>query len=122
VDISIESLTLAALLTTAGSTAAAALITGLVSVLSGLVPWVDDGHEVQTAAVIAGVLVLLLAVQAVASGAMTVDVSLLLAVVFGWYAITRLSMAINDDVSREPRSLTNQAATDTQPSPPAEGH
>jgi hypothetical protein len=110
-DISLESLTLAALLTTAGSTIAAGIITGLVSVLTGLVAAIK-GHEAQAAAVLAAVLVLLLAVQAVQTAAMAVGVPLLLAVVLGWYAITRLAMSIYDDVTSKPASLTAQAGGD----------
>lgn len=105
-DIDPQSITLAALLTTAGSTAVAALMTGLVSVLTQLFPGAVEGHEKQTAAILSAVLVMLLAVQAVTSNLLAVDVTLIITVVLGWYAITRLSMSIYDDISRKDAGLT----------------
>lgn len=103
-DIDIQGITLAALLTTAGSTAAAGLITGLVAVIRSIFPGID-GHEKQAAAVIALVLVLVCAVQAVITGTVTLDLTIVLAVVFAWYAVTRLAMSIYDDVARKPAGL-----------------
>lgn len=104
-DIDLQSITLAALLTTAGSTSAAALITGLVAVLGSLAPGLVGGHEKQAAAILAALLVMLCAVQAVVTDTVAVNVTLILAVVFGWYAITRLSMSIYDDVANKRASL-----------------
>ena len=105
-DIDLSTLTLAALLTTAGATTLAAVVTGLVSVLGRL--FILTGHEAQAAAVITFVFVLLLAVQAVISGAMVVGVPLVLATILGWYAVTRLAMAIHDDITSKPASLRAQ--------------
>jgi hypothetical protein len=105
-DIDLEAITLAALLTTAGSTTMAAIITGLVAVLGRL--FRIDGHEARLAAVLTALFVLTLAVQAVTSGAMAVGVPLLLACILGWYAVTRLAMAIHDDVTGHPASLRSQ--------------
>lgn len=109
-DIDLEALTLAALLTTTGAAALATIITGFVGLLKSLVPAIDAGREPQAVAITAAIVVLLLAVQAVSTGAMVVGVPLLLAVLFGWYGVTRLSMSIHDDIRREPRSLTNQTS------------
>jgi hypothetical protein len=111
VNIDLAQLTLAAFLTTAGSTAAAALVTGVVAVIQQLVPSID-GHQAQVAAILSAVLVILAAVQAVSEGAIAVGVPLIFAVLFGWYAITRLAMSIHDDVAQKPRSLVNQSSTD----------
>lgn len=105
-EINLETLTLAALLTTAGATSLAAVITGIVAVLGRL--FTIAGSEAKVAAVLALGFVLLLAVQAVTSGAMVVGVPLVLACVIGWYSVTRLSMAIHDDLAAKPRSLRNQ--------------
>lgn len=106
-DIDLEALTLAALLTTVGATTMAAIITGIVQVLKGLIPAVA-GNEARTAALLAAVIVVLLAVQAVTSGVAVVGVPLILAIAFGWYGTTRIAMALHDDITRSPRSLTNQ--------------
>jgi hypothetical protein len=105
-DIDLDSLTLAALLTTAGATTMAAIVTGIVTVLGRL--FVIDGSEARLAAVVTFAFVLLLAVQAVLSGAMVVGVPLVLAFVLGWYAVTRLAMSIHDDITGKPASLREQ--------------
>lgn len=109
-DVDLNSLTLAALLTTTGATVVAGFVTGLVTVLKNLIPWVNAGNEPRVAAILAAAIVLLLAVAAVQAGAFVVGVPLILAIVFGWYGVTRLSMAIHDDVTQAPRSLTNQTS------------
>lgn len=102
-DLDPTTITLGLLLTTAGATTMAAFITGLVSVVGRL--FILDGHEAQAAAVIALVLVLLLAVQAVVSGAMEAGIPLILAALFAWYGVTRLAMAIYDDITGKPSGL-----------------
>ena len=102
-------LTLAAILTTAGATSTAALITGLIAMLKTLrIPGVD-GNEPRVAALIALVLVVLALVAAVTSGTLLLDLPTLFAGFTAWYSLTRLSMSIHDDVAQEPRSLTNQS-------------
>lgn len=105
-DINLETLTLAALLTTAGATTLAAVITGLVAVIGRL--FTIAGHEAKVAAFLAFVFVLLLAVQAVLSGAMVLGVPLVLSMALGWYAVTRLAMSIHDDAAAKPSSLRSQ--------------
>lgn len=106
-DIDLNALTLAALLTTTGGTALAAIVTGLVSVLKGFIPPVA-GNPAGAAAAITGIFVLLLAVQAVQTGAMEVGVPLILAVVVAWYAVTRLAMAVYDDAANKAAGLRKQ--------------
>lgn len=105
-DIDLNALTLAAILTTAGALTLATIVTGLVAVLSRL--FVIDGHEAQLAAVIVALFVVLFAVQAVTSGAMAVDVTLVLSMLLGWYAVTRLAMSIHDDAAGKAASLRSQ--------------
>lgn len=107
-EIDLEALTLGALLTTAGATIVAAFVTGFVQVLKGLFRGIADGNEAKTAAILAAVIVLLLAVSAVQAGAFTFGVPLILAVVFAWYGVTRLAMAVYDDIAGEPGSLRKQ--------------
>ena len=109
-ELTFESLTLALLLTTAGSTIAAGFITGFVSLLSNLS--FVHGNEARTAAFIAAVLVGLLGVQAVSTGEIALGVPLILAVAFGWYTITRMAMSIYDDWASKPASLTKQVGGD----------
>ncbi len=109
-DVDLNNLTLAALLTTTGAAVVAGFITGLVAVLKNLIPWIDAGNEPRAVAVLAALVVLLLAVSAVQGGSFTFGVPLILAVVLGWYGVTRLAMAIHDDVTQAPRSLTNQTS------------
>jgi hypothetical protein len=106
VQIDLDALTLAALLTTAGATVMATIVTGLVAVIGRL--FTLEGHEAQAAALITAIFVLLLSVQAVVSGAMTIGIPLILAAVLGWYAVTRLSMSIHDDASSNTASLRAQ--------------
>ena len=108
-DIDLDTLTLAALLTTAGALGLATIVTGLIAVIGRL--FVIEGKEAQAAAVLTFAFVLLLAVQAVISGAMAVGVPLILAGVLAWYSVTRLSMSIHDDAANKPRSLRNQSDT-----------
>lgn len=107
-EIDLEALTLGALLTTAGATVVAAFVTGFVQVLKSLFRSIGDGNEAKTAAILSALIVLLLAVSAVQSGAFVVGIPLILAVVFAWYGVTRLAMAVYDDIAGEPGSLRKQ--------------
>ena len=106
-DIDLNALTLAALLTTAGATVLAAIVTGIVQVLKGLFTGLA-GNEARAAAAISAIIVVLLAVQAVQLAQFTVGVPLILAAVFAWYGVTRLAMAVYDDISGEPAGLRKQ--------------
>jgi len=105
-DIDLETLTLAALLTTAGALGLATIVTGLVAVLGRLFTF--EGNEPKVAAVLTFGFVLLIAVQAVISNTMTLGIPLVLASVLAWYSVTRLAMSIHDDAANKPRSLRNQ--------------
>lgn len=106
-DIDLEALTLMALLTTTGAGTLAVFVTGFVSMLKGFVRPVA-ANPAGAAAVITAIIVLLLAVQAVQLGAIEVGVPLIFAVVFAWYGVTRLSMAVYDDVTNKAASLRAQ--------------
>lgn len=106
-DIDLSTLTLVALLTTPGATVAAGLVTGLVGIFANLIPGVR-GNEKKTAAVLSALLVVLLAVAAIMDGTFVLPgaiIALILAVVFAWYNITRMSMSIYDDFFAKPASL-----------------
>ena len=105
-DIDLETLTLAALLTTAGALGLATIVTGLTAVLGRL--FTIEGHEVQVAAILTFVFVLLLTVQTLVSGTMVLGIPLVLAAVLAWYSVTRLAMSIHDDAANKPRSFRNQ--------------
>jgi hypothetical protein len=106
IDIDLTTLTLAALLTTAGAGVLAVIVTGLVSVIGRL--FVITGNEARLVAFLAAVFTGLLATQAVISGEMPLGVPLILAVVIGWYGVTRLSMSLYDDATSQPGSLRRQ--------------
>ena len=105
-DIDLNTLTLAALLTTAGALGLATIVVGLVAVIGRL--FVVEGNEARIAAVLTFAFVLLLAVQAVISDTMTLGIPLVLSGVLAWYSVTRLAMSIHDDAANKPRSLRNQ--------------
>lgn len=115
-DLDPNTLTLALLLTTTGSLAVATFIMGFVAVLGRLIPGVVVGREVQSAALIALVIVVLLAVAAVQSAAMPIGIPLVFAMLFAWYAVTRLAMSLYDDLTGKPSSLRSQVST-TPPTP-----
>ena len=106
-DLTLDTLTLAALLTTAGAATLAAIVTGLVSIIGRL--FVVGGNEARLAALITFAFVLLLSVQAVLSGSIVVGVPLILGAVIAWYSVTRLAMSIYDDITDQPDSFRHQA-------------
>jgi hypothetical protein len=91
-----EDLTLAVVLTAAGATASAALITGLIAILKQLVivgPWIDAAREPTIAFVLSAVLVVL----AVASvGTFTAEA--LFAAFLAWFGIAQIAMGVHDTV------------------------
>lgn len=106
-DIDLSTLTLAALLTTAGAGVMAGIVTGLVAIFTRLAPPLA-GNEARAVAAISAFFVGLLATQAVLTGAMAVGIPLVLAVVIAWYGVTRIAMSLYDDVTGQPGSLRAQ--------------
>ena len=104
----IGALTLAAILTLTGGTAAAGLVTGLVFVIKQILPGLVDGREPLTSATIT-LLLVIAAIASAAQGGAAISLEFLFAGLIAWYSIVRLSMAIHDDVAGKPRSLRNQS-------------
>jgi hypothetical protein len=98
-------LTLALILTAAGVAPAAALVTGLVSLLGNLGP-ILVGRERIAAFFLSAVLV------AYAYWATSVDVTAIsgFGAFLAWYGIARLSMATYDDIKAKPNSLRGPSA------------
>ena len=97
-----DQLTLTAILTTAGSVAAAALITGLIGILKALPtigPIIDADREPLASFVLSALLVILAVVNAVANGS-ALSIEFLFAAFLGWYAIAKLSMGVHDDLAK----------------------
>src|SRR5690242_7372919 len=91
-----EGLTFAVVLTTAGASASAALITGLIAIAKQLVligPWIDAAREPTVAFVLSAVLVIL----AVASvGLFTPEAPF--AAFLAWFGIAQIAMGVHDTV------------------------
>lgn len=104
-------LDLPAILTLAGAVPAAALVTGLVEILKKLVPPIATRNlESQVAAILAaGFVVLGMTTYDFSAGVAALAGGVFVAVT-AWYGIMRLSMAIHDDVTQKPDSLTGPAA------------
>lgn len=105
-----EQLTLALILTAAGVTVTAALVTGIVELFKNLVTL--DGHERQAAFGVSAVLVILayLSVTIWAQPPIGIAIETLFAAFLAWYGIARLAIAHYSDVKREPNSLTGPQA------------
>ena len=91
-----EDLTFAVVLTAAGATASAALITGLIAILKQLVvigPWIQADREPTIAFVLSAVLVTL-AVMSV--GLFTPEA--LFAAFLAWFGIAQIAMGLHDTV------------------------
>ncbi len=101
-----EELTLAAVLTTGGAVAAAGLITGFISLLKGL-PFlgnrIENGLEPLLAFTASAILVALAYVYTVTDKNIATGFTAFLA----WYGVARLSMAVYDDVTQKPGSVSN---------------
>lgn len=104
-DVDPNALTLALILTAAGVAPAAALVTGLVSLLGNLGSIVD-GRERILAFILSAVLVVFAYV------ATAVDITLVtgFGAFLAWYGIARLSLATYDDVKAKPNSLRGPSA------------
>jgi hypothetical protein len=91
-----EDLTFAVVLTAAGATASAALITGLIAMLKQLVgigPWIKADREPTIAFVLSAVLVAV----AVASVGVVTPASLF-AAFLAWFGIAQVSMGVHNTV------------------------
>ena len=91
-----EELTFAVVLTAAGATASAALITGLIAIAKQLVvvgPWIDAAREPTVAFVLSAVLVI---VAVFSVGTFTAEA--LLAAFLAWFGIAQIAMGVHDTV------------------------
>ncbi len=99
-------LTLALILTAAGATAAAALVTGLVQLLKTVWPGTISGvWQLRSAFVIAALIVGAAYVSAIQAGSLTVSLESVFAIVLAWFAVARLAKSIFDDATAAPGSL-----------------
>jgi hypothetical protein len=92
----VEDLTFAVVLTAAGATASAALITGLIAIAKQLVvvgPWIDAAREPTVAFVLSAVLVI---VAVVSVGVFTP--AALFAAFLAWFGIAQIAMGVHDTV------------------------
>ena len=98
-------LTLALILTAAGVTPAAALVTGLTSLFATLIP-----GELSTYAkrLIAFVLSAVLVVIAYVGTGVVLSLVTAFGAFLAWYGIARLAIATYDDVKAKPNSLTGR--------------
>jgi hypothetical protein len=99
-----DDLTVAVVLTAAGATASAALITGLIAILKQLVvigPWIQADREPTIAFVLSAVLV---TVAVVSVGVFTP--AALFAAFLAWFGIAQIAMGVHDTV----KSATKGAA------------
>lgn len=96
-----EDLTFAVVLTAAGATASAALITGLIAIAKQLVvigPWIDAAREPTVAFVLSAVLVI---VAVVSAGVFTP--AALFAAFLAWFGIAQIAMGVHDTVKSATR-------------------
>jgi hypothetical protein len=94
----VEELTFAVVLTAAGATASAALITGLIAILKQLLvigPWIDAAREPTVAFVLSAALV---AIAVVSVGVFTP--AALFAAFLAWFGIAQIAMGVHDTVKR----------------------
>ena len=99
-----EDLTFAVVLTAAGATASAALITGLIAIAKQLVvvgPWIDAAREPTVAFILSAVLVI---VAVVSVGVLTP--AALFAAFLAWFGVAQIAMGVHDTV----KSATTRGA------------
>jgi hypothetical protein len=92
----VDELTFAVVLTAAGATASAALITGLIAIAKQLVvigPWIDAAREPTVAFALSAVLV---AVAVVSVGVFSP--AALFAAFLAWFGIAQIAMGVHDTV------------------------
>lgn len=93
-----EDLRFAVVLTAAGATASAALITGLIAIAKQVVvigPWINADREPTVAFVLSALLV---AVAVVSVGTFTLEA--LFAAFLAWFGIAQIAMGVHDTVKR----------------------
>ena len=93
-----EELTFAVVLTAAGATASAALITGMIAILKQLVvvgPWINADREPTIAFVLSAVLV---TVAVISVGVFTP--AALFAAFLAWFGVAQIAMGVHDTVKR----------------------
>jgi hypothetical protein len=95
-------LTLALVLTAAGATGAAALITTLIQVLKSAIPAIDNGKEKPLALVFSAIIVVLAVID---SAVFTLPA--LFGAFVAWLAIAKLATGIYDEVTQQPGSFTS---------------
>ena len=103
-----EDLTFAVVLTAAGFTASAALITGLIAIAKQLVvvgPWIDAAREPTIAFVLSAVLFI---VAVLSVGTFTAEA--LFAAFLAWFGIAQIAMGVHDTV----KSATTRGARVTR--------
>lgn len=96
-----EELTFAVVLTAAGATASAALITGMIAILKRLVvigPWIGADREPTIAFILSAVLVIV-AVLSVG----TLTPAALLAAFLAWFGIAQIAMGVHDTIESATR-------------------
>jgi hypothetical protein len=104
-----NSLTLALVLTAAGATAAAAVVSGVVELLKQL--WSGFGGYARLLAFALSALIVVIAYAAgLQDGTLTLTIPSLFGAFLAFYGIARLSMAVYADVSGEANSLRGPSA------------
>lgn len=93
----LDEVTLGLALTAAGAVVMAALITGIVEILSRTITPIQ-GHEQGLTLVLAGVVVAAAVFDAVNQDLLELSVASIFAAVVAWYGIARVAMGIHDDV------------------------
>lgn len=99
-----ESFDLAIVLTAAGATVGAALITGLISILKRLGAvgsWIDANREPTVSFVLSALLVAAAyySTSTLGGGEMVVDATSAFAAFLAWYGIAQISMGVHDTVT-----------------------
>ena len=105
-----DTITLALVLTAAGATVAAALVTGLVQLFKTVMPGLSGGKERLAAFFLSAVLVILSVASGVQDKTITINIASVFAAFVAWYGIARLSMAVYADAAGETNSLRGPSA------------
>lgn len=95
--------TLALILTAAGVTPASALVVGIVQLVKTLIP---GGLSAYASRIAAFVLSAALVVFAYVGTSIEITAATVFAAFLAWYSIARMSLAVYDDVTQKPNSLT----------------
>lgn len=98
----LDEVTLGLALTAAGAVVMAALITGIVEIVSRAIPQIK-GHEQGLTLILAGIVVGAAVFDAVNTDVLELSIASIFAAIVAWYGIARVAMGIHDDVvSRNP--------------------